>query len=71
MIALSGGSISEESFAMSMAIFATPYTAFQADSLDDPGSLSAESVGSQDGEATDRAMALDNAASALWSLVRG
>lgn len=71
MIALSGGSISEESFAMSMAIFATPYTAFQADSLDDPGSSSAESVGSQDGEATDRAMALDNAASALWSLVRG
>lgn len=67
----SGGSRSEESFAMSMAIFAAPYAAFQTDSLDDPGSLGAISVGSQDGEAIDRAMALDRAASALRSLFLG
>ena len=71
MTALSGGSTSDESFAISTAILATPYAALQADSLDDPGSLSAVSVGSQDGEAIARAMALDDAASALRSLVRG
>ena len=71
MTALSGGSISEESFAISTAILAAPNAAFQADSLDDPGSLGALSVGSEDGEATDKAMALDKAASVLGSLVRG
>ena len=69
--ALSGGSISKESFAISIAIFAAPYAAFQADSLDDPGSPDVVSVGLQDGEATDRAMALDKAASALRSFARG
>ena len=39
MTALSGGNISEKSFAMSTAISAAPYAAFQADSLDEPGSL--------------------------------
>ena len=71
MTAFSGGSKSEESFAMSTAIFAVPYAAFQADSLYDPGSLDAPSVGSQDGEAIDSAIALVEAASALRSLVRG
>ena len=71
MTALSGGSMSEESFAISTAILAAPNAAFQADSLDDPGSLSAVSVGSEDGEAMERAMALDKAASVLRSLVRG
>ena len=71
MTALSGGSISEESFATSMAIFAAPYAAFQPDSLEDPDSSSATSVGSQNGEAIDKAIALEEAASALWSLVRG
>ena len=71
MTALSGGSISEESFAMSTAILAAPNAAFQADSSDDPGSSSTASVGSQDGEATDGASELDEAASALRSLARG
>ena len=69
MSALSGGSISDESFAMSTAILAAPNAALQADSLDDPGSLGALSVGSEDGEAMDRAMALDKATSVLRSLV--
>ena len=68
MTALSGGSMSEQSFAVSMAMHAAPYTALQADSLDDPDSSRAASVGSQDGEAIDRAMALVEAASALRSL---
>lgn len=68
MTALSGGSISEESFAISTAILAAPNAAFQTDSLDGPGSLGAASVGSRGGEAIDRAMALDEAASALKSL---
>ena len=68
MTALSGGNMSEESFAMSTAIFASPYAAFQTDSLDDPGSSSAASVELQDGKAIDRATALDEAASALRSL---
>lgn len=51
-----------------MAIFAAPYAALQADSLEDLGSLDAVSVGSQDEETTDRAMALDEAAGALRSL---
>ena len=66
MTALRGGSISEESFAISTAIFAAPYVALQTDSFDDSGSLG----GSQEGEPMDRAMALEKAASALRSLVR-
>ena len=69
--AFSGGSISEESFAMSTAIFAAPYAAFQTDSLDDPGSLGVTSVGLQDGEAIERAMALEEATSARRSLALG
>ena len=71
MTALTGGNISKESFAISTAILAAPYAAFQTDSLDDPGSLRSESVGSQDGEIIDRATALDEAASALRSFFRG
>ena len=71
MTALTGGKISNESFAMSTAILAAPYVALQTDSLDDPGSLGAGSVGSRDGGAVDRAMALDEAKSVLWSFVRG
>jgi hypothetical protein len=71
MTALSGGSISEESFAISTAILAAPKAAFQTDSLDDPDSLGVALVGSREGEATERAMALVEAASALRSLVRG
>ena len=70
MTALSGGSMSEQSFAVSIAMRAAPYTAIQADSLEDPDSSRATSVGSQDGEAIDRAIALVEAASALRSLAR-
>ena len=69
--ALSGGSISEESFAISTAIFAAPYAALQADSLDEPGSSGAVSVELQDGKPIDSATALEVAASALWSLAWG
>ena len=68
MTALSGGSTSEESFAISTAILAAPYAALQTDSLDDPG---AGSVGSQDGEAIDKAIILDEATSAFKPLTRG
>ena len=71
MTALSGGSRSEESFAISTAILATPYAAFQTDSLDDPGSLGAISVRPLGGEAIERATALDEAAIARRSLARG
>jgi hypothetical protein len=71
MTAFSGGSISEESFAISMAILAAPKAALQTDSLDDPGSLGLASAGSRDEEAIERAIALVEAASALQSLVRG
>jgi hypothetical protein len=71
MTALSGGSTSEESFAISTAILAAPKAALQIDSLDDPGSFGVASVGSRDEEAIERAMALVEAASALRSLVRG
>ena len=71
MTALSGGSISEESFVISTAILAAPYAAFHAEYLDDPGSSGATSVESRDGEAMERAMALEEAASALLSLDRG
>ena len=69
--ALSGKNISEDALAISTAILAVPYAAFQTDSFDDPGSLGAVSVGSQEEEAMARAMALDTAASALRSLTRG
>ena len=69
--ALSGKNISEEALAISTAIFAVPYAVFQADSLDDPGLSGALSVGSQEGEAKASAMALEEAARALRSLVRG
>jgi hypothetical protein len=71
MTALSGGSISEESFAISTAILAAPNAAIQTDSLDDPGSLGVVSEGSLGGETIESAMALVEAASALRSLVRG
>lgn len=71
MTILSGGHTSPVSFAKSIAIFAAPYAILQADSLDGPGSLSVVPVGSQDGEVIDRAVALDGAAGALWSLSRG
>ena len=69
--ALSGKNISDDALAISTVILAAPYAVFQTDCLDDPGSLSALSVGSQDGEAMARAMALDEAARALRSLARG
>ena len=69
--ALSGKNISEDSLAMSTAILAAPYAVLQPDSFDDPGSLSAVFERSQEGEAMDNAMALDEAASALVSLTRG
>lgn len=71
MTAFSGGSISEESFAISTAILAAPYAALQTDSLEDPSPSSVVSMEIHDGEAMDRAMALDEAASALRSLARG
>ena len=78
--ALSGKNISEDSLATSTAILAVPYAVFQPDSPydvfqpdspDDPGSLSAVSKGSREGEPIDNAMTPDEAASALVSLVRG
>ena len=54
-----------------MAIFAAPYAVFQADSLDDPGSLGAMLLGSQDAETIDNAIALVEAASALLSPTLG
>ena len=65
--ALSGNNISEDSLAISTAIFAAPYAVLQPDSFDDPGSLSAASERSQDGEAIDRAIAHDEKASAFVS----
>jgi hypothetical protein len=54
-----------------MANFAASYVVFQHDSLDDPGSSSAESVGPQDGEAMDEAIAFADAARTLISLTLG
>ena len=71
MTALSGGRRSLESFAISIAVLAAPYAAIQTDSLDDSGSSSAGSARWEDGEAMESAMPLDEAASALWSLVLG
>ena len=69
--ALSGKNISEDALAISTAILAAPYAIVQHDSLDDPGSSDGVSVGLQDGEAIARAMALEEAPSALLSLARG
>jgi hypothetical protein len=69
--ALSGKHISEDSLAISTAIFAAPYAVLQPDSLDDPGSSSAVSEGLEDGEAIDNARALDEAASVLGFLAWG
>ena len=69
--ALRGKNISEDALAISIAILAAPYAPFQTNSLDDPGSLGAVSVGSQDGEAIERAMLLDEAAGDLRSFGRG
>ena len=44
--ALSGKNISDDALAISTAILAVPYAVFQTDSLDDPGSFAALSVGS-------------------------
>jgi len=68
MTALSGGNISEDSPAISMAILTAPYAVLQPVSFDDSGSLSAASERSQEGEAIDNAIALDEAASTLRSL---
>jgi hypothetical protein len=67
--ALSGRNISEDSLAISTAILAAPYAVFQPDSLEDPGSLGAVSERSQEGEPIDKAIALDETASVLGSLV--
>src|SRR5882762_8874187 len=69
--ALTGGNISEDSLAISTAILADPYAALHPDSLDDSASLIPVSVGSKDGETIDKAMALDEAASALRPFSRG
>ena len=57
--ALSGRNKSDDSLTVSMAIL--------ADSLDDPGSLGAMSLGLQNTE-VGNAVALDEAARVLWSL---
>jgi hypothetical protein len=69
--ALSGKNISEDSLAISTAILAVPYAVLQPNSFDDPGSLSTVSERSQEGEAIDNAMTLDEAASALGPLTGG
>jgi hypothetical protein len=71
MTAFSGGSISVESLAISTAIFAAPYAILQVDSLDDPDPSRAVSEALHDGEAIAKAIALDEALSALRSLVLG
>ena len=64
--ALSGGNTSEDSLTASMAIFAASYAVLQADSLDElDSSEGAKSVGSQPGDAMDKAIALDEATRAL------
>lgn len=68
MTALTIGRASEQSLAISTAIFTAPYTVLQIGSLDDSDSLSAIS---EEGEAIARAIALDEAQSTLRSFVRG
>ena len=62
--ALSGKSMSEDSLATSTVILAAPYAVLQPDSLDDSGSSLRTSGGSQDEEQIDKAIELDEAASA-------
>ena len=62
--ALSGKSISEDSLATSTAILAAPYAVLQPDSLDDSGSSLPASEGSQGKGCIDKAIELDEAASA-------
>ena len=54
---------------MSTAIFAAAYAVPQPDSLGDPGPSGAVSVGLEDEEIIDIAMALDDAARALLSFI--
>jgi len=53
---------------ISTAILTAPYAVPQPDSLDAPGSLTPVPEGSRDGEPIDKAMELDEAASALGFL---
>ena len=69
--ALSGGHISEDSLAASTTILAVPYAVFQPDPFDEVGSSGVVSLGSQDGEIKDNAMALDDATRALLSFSLG
>ena len=62
--ALSGKNISEDSLAISTAILAAPYAVLQPDSSDDSGSSLPMSEGSQDEGPIDKAIELDEAASA-------
>jgi hypothetical protein len=71
MTAFSGGIISVVSLAISTAIFAAPYAMLQVDSLGDPDPSSVVPEASRDGEAIAKATALDEALSALRSLVLG
>ena len=56
--------MSEDSLATSTAILAAPYAVLQPDSLDDSGSSLPTSEGTQDEENIDKAIELDEAASA-------
>ena len=67
--ALSGKNISEDSFAISTAILAAPYTVLQPDSLDDPALSEPVSRGSEDGEPIDETTELDEETSAFRRLV--
>lgn len=69
--ALSGKNISEDSLAISRAILAAPYAVLQPDSFDDPASSAPVSEGSQSGESMDKAIELDEGASAIGYLVLG
>jgi hypothetical protein len=66
--ALRGNSTSEDSLATSMAILAAPYAAFQHDSFDDSAASEPASEEFKNGEAIDKAIELDETASALGSL---
>ena len=63
--ALSGKNMSEDSLAISTAIFAAPYAVLQPDSLDDPGSSAPVLEESGGGEPIAKAMEPDEATSAL------
>ena len=63
--------MSEDSLAISMAIFAASYAVPQCDSLDDPGSLRAVFVGSQGGEIMGEGITLVGGASTLGTSIWG